>query len=136
MTNTPLSMEDFEVTRAGVTLHVMSTQWSQVAHVIERNPTGEPPIDLRAGPNAAPYDRLDKATVLDRLLADGWEVKQTQQMIVTGRSEGYNHTVVWGICSPDVTVEDVKKRFYHDYFGGRQAWVKDGKFGATIHGTD
>ena len=38
-----------------------------------------------------------------------------------------------GICSPDVTVEDVKKRFYHWYFGGRDAWVKDGRFGCTIH---
>lgn len=52
---------------------------------------------------------------------------------VTDRIEGYNHTTVQGTCPADATVEEVKDRFYHDYFGGRGAWVKDGRFGCTIH---
>lgn len=54
-------------------------------------------------------------------------------MEVTNREPGYAHTRVQGTCSPDVTVEDVKRRFYHGYFGGRDAWVRDGKFGCVIH---
>lgn len=52
---------------------------------------------------------------------------------VTSRTEGYNHTTVQGTCPADATVEEVKERFYHWYFGGRGAWVKDGRFGCTIH---
>jgi len=40
---------------------------------------------------------------------------------------------VQGTCPLDATVEEVKERFYHEYFGGRGAWVKDGRFGCTIH---
>ncbi|MER9829205.1 hypothetical protein NKJ51_12560 [Mesorhizobium sp. M0134] len=54
-------------------------------------------------------------------------------MDVTGRERGYAHTRIWGTCSQDVTVEDVKERLYHWYFGGRDAWVRDGKFGCVIH---
>ncbi len=52
---------------------------------------------------------------------------------VTERTHGYNTTTVYGTCPPDATVEEVKERFYHEYFGGRDAWVKDGQFGCTIH---
>lgn len=46
---------------------------------------------------------------------------------------GYNHTVYGGICGPEVTLDDIKERFYHPHFGGRQAWVEDGNWGATCH---
>lgn len=52
---------------------------------------------------------------------------------VESTSHGYNNTTVQGTCPPDATVQEVKDRFYHDYFGGRDAWVRDGKFGCTIH---
>jgi hypothetical protein len=52
---------------------------------------------------------------------------------VTERSYGYNSEAVQGTCPLDATVEEVKERFYHEYFGGRDAWVKDGRFGCTIH---
>ena len=52
---------------------------------------------------------------------------------VTDRTFGYNSTTVQGTCPADATVQEVKDRFYHDYFGGRDAWVKDGRFGCTIH---
>lgn len=52
---------------------------------------------------------------------------------VTNRDYGYNHTTVTGTCPADATVQEVKDRFYHDHFGGRDAWVRDGRFGCTIH---
>lgn len=52
---------------------------------------------------------------------------------VTSRSFGHNNTTVQGTCPADATVQEVKDRFYHDYFGGRDAWVRDGRFGCTIH---
>lgn len=54
-------------------------------------------------------------------------------MTVLSRSPGYGHTSLYGDCSPDVTVDDVKARFYHPYFEGRDAWVKDGHFGCVVH---
>lgn len=54
-------------------------------------------------------------------------------MEVTSRQPGYAHVTVYGTCSPNVTIEDVRKRFYHSYFGGRGEWVRDGKFGVIIH---
>ncbi len=69
---------------------------------------------------------------------DLWQqcIPQAQRALsfeVTSRSHGYNSTTVQGTCPEDATVEEVKERFYHEYFGGRGAWVKDGRFGCTIH---
>ena len=52
---------------------------------------------------------------------------------VTQRQEGHANVTVWGTCPADATVAEVEERFYHWYFGGRGAWVKDGQFGCTIH---
>lgn len=52
---------------------------------------------------------------------------------VTNRRPGYAHTQLWGKCSPEVTVEDIEKKFYHPYFGGRGAWVRNGEWGAIRH---
>jgi hypothetical protein len=69
---------------------------------------------------------------------DLWQqcIPQAQRALsfeVTDRSFGYNNTTVRGTCPDDATVQEVKDRFYHEYFGGRDAWVRDGKFGCTIH---
>ena len=48
----------------------------------------------------------------------------------------YNNTKYGGSCGAGVTVEDIKARYYHPYTGGRDAWVKDGRWGAVEHGTD
>lgn len=126
----PLSPNDYEVEKDGVILHVMVSEWRpDMVHVIERGPGGEGP-DKGA---YAPYDRMPPDEAMARMKADGWSLKTTMQMIVTSRIDGYAHTTISGDCSPDVTVEDVQKRFYHSYFGGRHAWVKDGRFGCTIH---
>lgn len=61
------------------------------------------------------------------------EAERAMSFKVTGQSPGHNHTMVWGTCPADATIEEVKARFYHDYFGGRDAWARDGKFGCTIH---
>lgn len=61
------------------------------------------------------------------------EAQRALSFVVTVRSLGYNNTTVQGTCPGDATVEEVKARFYHEYFGGRDAWVKDGRFGCTIH---
>jgi hypothetical protein len=61
------------------------------------------------------------------------EAERWMQFDVTQRSPGYAHVTVSGTCPPDATVKEVEDRFYHYYFGGRNAWVKDGRFGCTIH---
>jgi hypothetical protein len=55
------------------------------------------------------------------------------QFETTSEERGYGHVTVQGTCPPDTTVKEVEERFYHWYFGGRNAWVKDGQFGCTIH---
>jgi hypothetical protein len=46
---------------------------------------------------------------------------------------GHKHTRYEGICGVNVTVEDIKKAIYHPRFGGRGAWVSNGKWGAVRH---
>lgn len=123
-----LNPDDFEVEKDGITLHVMR-YGNGTACVIERGPDGGPP-DKGA---FAPYDRMPMDEAQRQMLADGWSLKTTKQMSVTNRGHGYATTTISGVCSPDVTVEDVKARFYHWYFGGRDAWVSDGRFGCVIH---
>ena len=126
----PLNPNDYEVEKDGTVLHVMVSEWRpDIAHVIERGPD----ISSPDRGTFAPYHRMRPDDAMAAMVADGWSLKTTMQMIVTTRSSGYNNTTVSGVCSPDVTVEDVKKRFYHWYFGGRDAWVRDGRFGCTIH---
>lgn len=48
----------------------------------------------------------------------------TKHIEATGHRYGYAHVEIWGTCSPDVTVEDIKAKFYHENFGGRQARVE------------
>ncbi len=62
------------------------------------------------------------------------EIDTTKQITVIGRQAGYAHVRLWGTCQPDVTVEDIRARFYHHYFGGRDAAV-DGKgnWSVTVH---
>ncbi|MBA3576160.1 MAG: hypothetical protein H0W39_00890 [Sphingomonas sp.] len=73
-----------------------------------------------------------------KLPDDLWQqcIPQAQRALsfkVTSTSHGYNHDTVQGTCPIDATVKEVEDRFYHWYFGGRGAWVKDGRFGCTIH---
>lgn len=124
----PLTPDDFEVEKDGTTLHVMRFANGN-ACVIERGPNGEGPDKG----SFAPYHNVAMDAAQRQMIADGWSLKTTKQMTVTDRSHGYNNTTVSGVCSPDVTVEDVKKRFYHSYFGGREAWVRDGRFGCVIY---
>lgn len=49
------------------------------------------------------------------------------------RVPGYTHTRLSGICGPEVTVEDIRKFAYHEYFGGRDAWVSNGEWGCVRH---
>jgi len=125
-----LYANDFEVEKDDAILHVMISEYRpDMAHVIERGPGGQGPD--RGG--FAPYDRMPTADAMRQLETDGWQLRTTQQMVVTNREPGWNNTTISGVCSPDVTEADVKKRFYHSYFGGRQAWVRDGRFGCVIH---
>jgi hypothetical protein len=73
-----------------------------------------------------------------KLSDDEWrqaipQAERWLQFETTSEERGYGHVTVQGSCPPDATVEEVKERFYHWYFGGRNAWVKDGRFGCTIH---
>ena len=52
---------------------------------------------------------------------------------VTRTMPGYHHTDYEGECGPDVTIDDIKKKFYSPYFGGRNARVCNGKWSATRH---
>lgn len=55
------------------------------------------------------------------------------EFIVEHRSPGYAHVTISGTYTGPATVDDVKDKFYHDYFGGRDAWCRDGKFGCVVH---
>jgi len=55
------------------------------------------------------------------------------QITIESSTQGYCHTQIYGSCSQDVTVHDIEERFYDPYFGGRNAWVRDGKFGVIVH---
>ncbi len=53
---------------------------------------------------------------------------------VTSRSGGYAHVRLSGTCDPSATREDVERRFFHPYFGGRDAGVDGkGKFWCIVH---
>lgn len=56
-----------------------------------------------------------------------------KQIVVTSRGAGYAHEILRGVCGAEVTQEDVEKTFYHQYFGGRGAWVKNGEWGCIRH---
>jgi uncharacterized protein YceK len=55
---------------------------------------------------------------------------------VVKTEHGYNHDRLSGTCGSDVTVKDIEAKFYHSYFGGRDAWVRDGQWGCVVHGCD
>jgi len=61
------------------------------------------------------------------------EALKPKEIKVESSIPGYAHTRISGSCGQDVTVEDIEKKFYHSYFGGRNAWVRDGKFGVITH---
>ena len=52
---------------------------------------------------------------------------------VEHREPGYKNSRISGTYIGSATVEDVKKQFFHSYFGGREAWIKDGRFGCVVH---
>jgi len=56
-----------------------------------------------------------------------------KRITVINREIGYAHVRLQGTCDADVTIEDIEKRFYHEYFGGRSAWVRDGHWGCIVH---
>jgi hypothetical protein len=58
---------------------------------------------------------------------------KVERISITSCDRGYAHTRLQGSCSADVTVEEIKKEFYHEYFGGRDAWVSNGKWGCVRH---
>lgn len=58
---------------------------------------------------------------------------EEKRIEVTGSHPGHAHTTLYGTCSSNVTVDDIKRKFYHSYFGGRDAWVRDGQWGAVRH---
>ena len=45
----------------------------------------------------------------------------------------YKHIILSGTCGPEVTVADIEKTQYHPEFGGRKAWVANGRWGAIRH---
>lgn len=55
------------------------------------------------------------------------------QFKVTDQHFGYGHVRVSGTCPTDATVAEVKEIFYHSYFGGRDAWVENGRFSCVTH---
>ncbi|WP_273455821.1 hypothetical protein [Nevskia ramosa] len=46
---------------------------------------------------------------------------------------GHNITTITGNYTGPVTHKDIEKRFYHPYFGGRQATARDGRFSVIVH---
>lgn len=124
----PLVADEFEVEKDGVMLNVQRFADGRAMVLV-----CDPETGINNKGHYEPYYGKPLAEVIPAMQAEGWALKTTRQMYVTQRSRGYNNVEVSGVCSPDVTVKDVEARFYHWYFGGRGAWVKDGRFGCTIH---
>lgn len=61
------------------------------------------------------------------------ETAGEKRIEVTRCVPGYANTRFEGRCSDDVTVEDIKEKFYHPHFGGRGAFVSNGSFQAIRH---
>lgn len=55
------------------------------------------------------------------------------EILVETVRPGYAHTYRSGRCGPKVTVEDIQRRFYHEYFGGREARVENGRWSCIEH---
>lgn len=66
-------------------------------------------------------------------MSDANSITSQERIEVQTRQPGYAHITLQGICAPDVTVEEVRHMFYHEYFGGRDAWVHDGRWGCVVH---
>lgn len=45
------------------------------------------------------------------------------KLLTVQKRPGYAHNAYEGECSVDTTVEDIQRKFYDPYFGGREAWV-------------
>ena len=58
---------------------------------------------------------------------------EDKEIKVLKQTPGYKHTKYEGTCGPKVTKDDIEKRFYHPYFGGRDAWVLNGRWRAIRH---
>lgn len=58
---------------------------------------------------------------------------QAVEFTVSQRLGGYAHVTLYGTYTGPASVKDVEQRFYHPYFGGREAWVKDGQWGCVVH---
>ena len=56
---------------------------------------------------------------------------QEKTFEVTHTERGHAQVTMQGTCTGPVTVKDVEEKFYHSYFGGSGAWVKDGRWGCT-----
>ncbi len=60
-------------------------------------------------------------------------MKDKKEIKTEERTPGWNHIEYRGTCGPDVTVQDIKDKFYHPFFGGRGARVGNGKWFAVRH---
>lgn len=47
--------------------------------------------------------------------------QQKVEFKVERAEHGYNHVRYHGTFTGPATIDDLKKRFYHEYFGGREA---------------
>lgn len=66
-------------------------------------------------------------------IGDASAFDEDYRVTTTDRSSGYGHATSQGTCGPKVTAQDIAHLKYHSYFGGRGAWAKDGRWGATTH---
>lgn len=46
---------------------------------------------------------------------------------------GYAHCLYEGTCEASVTLEDLARLFAHPQWGGRAAWIRDGRFSIIRH---
>lgn len=53
--------------------------------------------------------------------------------VVDSVTYGHAHKRIEGSYTGPATTDLVRAEFYHFLFGGRDAWVRDGRFGCVIH---
>jgi hypothetical protein len=59
--------------------------------------------------------------------------EEITEITVTHQTPGYAHTRIEGRCPLGTTVQQIRDKFYHSYFGGRAASVNGTYFSVIRH---
>lgn len=70
---------------------------------------------------------------LDHLGIKDPEPKKPYAYTITSSMRGYKCHTIKGSFVGSMTAENVRKEFYHEFFGGSEAWVRGNEFGCIVY---